>query len=156
MKFVCSLIVVDDINKSRELYEGILAQQVIADYGRNVAFEGGFALHERAHFESLIGGSKAQKRSNNFELYFEEENIDAVYEKINSHGFELVHKVIEQPWRQKVFRFYDYDKNIVEIGEPMPHVAYRLHVEGAPIEQICAVTYLPQDIVVEAIEKYSS
>ena len=70
--------------------------------------------------------------------------------------FEFVHEIIEQPWRQKVFRFYNCDKNIVEVGEPMPHVAYRLHLEDKPIEEICATTYMTQDKVSDAIEKYST
>lgn len=156
MKFVCCLVAVEDIKKARELYEEILSQTVIADYGQNVAFEGGFALHKKAHFKTLIGERDVHRKSNSFELYFEEENVEAIFDIIKKHGFEFVHEVIEQPWRQKVFRFYDYDKNIVEIGEPMPHVAYRLHLENMPIEEICAITYLAQIKVSEAIEKYST
>ncbi|WP_083189975.1 hypothetical protein [Orenia metallireducens] len=35
--------------------------------------------------------------------------------------------MIEQPWHQKVFRIYDYDKHIVEIGESMEAVVIRYH-----------------------------
>ena len=155
MQFICSLVVVEDIKKSRELYEGILNQKVIADYVQNVAFEGGFALHEQAHFKTLIGNQEVLKKSNSFELYFDEENVDESFKKIKAAGFAFVHEVIEQPWRQKVFRFYDYDQNIVEIGEPMPHVAYRLHIEGKPIDEICRTTYMDAQMVTAAIEKYS-
>ena len=154
MQFVSSLVVVENIEKTRELYEGVLSQTVIADYGQNVTFEGGFALHEKEHFKTLIGNEDVQKKSNSFELYFEEENIKAIFDTIKKHGFEFVHEIIEQPWWQRVFRFYDYDKNIVEIGEPLPRVAYRLHMENMPIEEICAITYLSPKMVNEAIKKY--
>ena len=54
MKFICPLIVVDDIKKSRHLYEVILGQTVKMDFGENVTFEGDFAIHQRAHFQKLI------------------------------------------------------------------------------------------------------
>jgi hypothetical protein len=129
---------------------------VIADYGQNVAFEGGFALHEEKHFKTLIGNKDVTKSCNSFELYFEEEDMGAISDTIKEHGFEFVHEMVEQPWRQRVLRFYDYDQNIVEIGEPMPHVAYRLHLEGKPLEEICKITYLTPEMVRGAIEKYSS
>ena len=156
MKFVCSLVVVQDIKKSRVLFETILGQTVVADYGQNVAFEGGFALHEETHYKTLIGDMPVLKKSNSFELYFEEEDMEAVFNAIKKSGFEFVHEIIEQPWQQKVMRFYDYDSNIIEIGEPMPHVAYRLHCDNIPIKQICKITYLDERTVEESIAKYSS
>jgi hypothetical protein len=32
---------------------------------------------------------------------------------------ELIHPILQQAWGQRVFRFYDPDRHIVEIGEPM-------------------------------------
>lgn len=72
---------------------------VVVDYGQNVAFEGGFALHEKAHFKTLIDERDVRKKNNSFELYFEEENVTAVFDTITKHEFELVRGVIEQPWR---------------------------------------------------------
>ncbi len=40
MKYICPLIVVEDVNRSRFLYEKILRQKVKADYGENVVIEG--------------------------------------------------------------------------------------------------------------------
>ena len=36
MKFICSLIVVADIDRSRKLYEKILHQKVVTDFGENI------------------------------------------------------------------------------------------------------------------------
>ena len=41
---MCTLIVVKDIEQSKKFYHNILAQEVIADLGANVALTGGFAL----------------------------------------------------------------------------------------------------------------
>lgn len=50
MKYVCALITVKDIHKSRLFYEKILGQTVVTDFGENVGFEGGFALHKKDNF----------------------------------------------------------------------------------------------------------
>jgi hypothetical protein len=54
-----------------------------------------------------------------------------------------------------VIRFYDFDKNIIEIGERMEHTVYRLSQQNYPVEEICKITYLSEDIVKKSIEEYS-
>ena len=125
MKYICPLIVVEDINRSRLLYEKILKQKIKANHGENVVFEGDFALHQKSHFQSLINDYPVIAHSNNFELYFEEENLEEIEKILEEHNFEFIHRIKEQPWKQKVLRFYDYDKNIIEIGEPMKNFLIR-------------------------------
>jgi len=155
VKYICSLLVVDDIEKSRFLYENILEQKVKSDYGENITFEGDFAIHKKAHFRSLIGEKKMIKGSHHFELYFETENIELIYKKILDNRLEILHSVQEQPWKQKVFRFYDYDSNMIEIGEKLEYTAYRLWKENYSIEDIIRYTYLQEDEISEALKKYS-
>jgi hypothetical protein len=154
MKYICSLIVVDDIAKSRFLYEKLLGCKVISDFGENVAFEGSFAIHQTDHFKKLIANKAVVKMSNSSELYFEDDEIIETEKKIEQNGFEFIHKIMEQPWKQRVMRFYDYDKNIIEIGEPLEHVAYRLYLENKNIEEISTITYLTIQKINEAIEYY--
>lgn len=155
MKYICALVVVNDIQKSRYLYESILKQKVITDFGENLAFAGGFALHKKAHFAGLINDREITTQSNNFELYFEEDDVPGVAKEIIKHGFELVHEPREQPWRQLVFRFYDYDHNIIEIGERLEHCAFRLYREGKSLDEIANITYLPVKAVKKAIDEYN-
>jgi hypothetical protein len=157
MKFICSLIVVEDIGRSRKLYENILCQKVIADFGdNNVAFEGGFALYKKSLYQSLIGDEIMTNRSNNFELYFEEDNLIDVENEIMKNGFEFIHKIREEPWRQRVFRFYDYDHNIIVIAESMEKVSYRLFKANKTIDEISKMTGLPADQVLQQIRTYAS
>ncbi len=58
MKFVCPLLVVADMQRARRFYETVLGLNVIVDFGENITFEGNFALHQQAHFQSLIDGRK--------------------------------------------------------------------------------------------------
>ncbi len=155
MKFICPLIVVENIEKSRYFYETILGQSVKTDFGENVTFHGDFAIHQKSHFKALINQNPISSKSNNFELYFETDELEMIVNKLKEIDIEFIHKIVEQPWKQKVVRFYDYDFNIVEIGERMEHVAYRLYKEGLFIHDISKITYLPEDVIKNSIKEYS-
>ena len=155
MKYICVLIVVKDVKKSRFLYEQILGQTVKMDYGEDIIFHGDFAIHQKSHFESLINHYPILSKSNNFELYFEDDNLEEIVQKLKDNGFEFIHEIVEQPWKQKVVRFYDDDKNIIEIGERMEHTAFRLSKQNYSIKEISKITYLPENMVQKSIEEYS-
>ncbi|HPI19108.1 MAG TPA: VOC family protein [Candidatus Kapabacteria bacterium] len=117
MKFICALITVDDIERSKAFYQNVLSQKIKFDYGENVFFEGDFAIHLKSHFQNLIDGKEIKSYSNAFELYFETDELDDIEKKLLANNVEFIHKTCEQPWKQKVLRFYDPDGNIIEIGE---------------------------------------
>lgn len=48
---------------------------------------------------------------------------------------EYVHPLIEHSWGQRVVRFYDLDKHIVEVGENMIGVVKRFVSSGLSIEE---------------------
>lgn len=155
MKYVCSLVVVSDINRSRKFYEEVMGQTVESDFGENVFFAGGFAIHQKEHFESLVENREIRQKSNSFELYFEDDKLADLLQKVKELKLEFVHEIVEQPWKQQVIRFYDYDKNMIEVGERMEHVAFRLSQENYPLEEICDITYLDEDAVLRAIDEYT-
>lgn len=155
MKYICPLIVVSDIKRSRDFYENVLMQTVKVDFGENVTFVGDFAIHQKKHFEALINHAEIREKSNHFELYFEHDDLELIVRKIKEIGLEFVHEIVEQPWKQQVVRFYDYDKNMIEIGERMEHVAYRLSKQHYSTEEICQITYLNEEAVENAIKEYS-
>lgn len=156
MKFICPLIVVQDIEKSRKFYEETLDQKVKLDFGENITFHGDFAIHQKDHFQSLINDNPVIQKSNNFELYFEDDNLEKIVAKLKDLDIEFVHEIREQPWKQKVIRFYDYDKNMIEIGESMEHVCYRLFKDKYSHEEISKITYYAKNKVEETVKKYSS
>lgn len=91
--------------------------------------------------------------SNSFELYFECENIEEVEKKLVDNKIEFIHKTRAQPWKQQVIRFYDLDKNIIEVGESMEFLAYQLFKEGKTVAEIFKITSLPEDFVKASIQK---
>ncbi|MGL4369685.1 MAG: VOC family protein [Spirochaetota bacterium] len=154
MNYCGALIVVEDIKKARYFYETILGQEVAHDYIENVPFKSGFSIHQKSHFEKLIAGKAITMHSNNFELYFEDDDIKGLEERLISHNVEFIHKIVEQPWKQRGMRFYDYDKNIIEVGEKMDYAAYRLFKENMPMEEIMKSLYITREQAEQAIEKY--
>jgi catechol 2,3-dioxygenase-like lactoylglutathione lyase family enzyme len=148
------LITVTDIKRSRDFYENILSQKVKFDYGENVTFHGDFAIHLRTHFRQLIDDREIRSGGNNFELYFEYDDVEQIVKLLKVNDVVFVHDIREQPWRQKVVRFYDPDDNIIEIGESMEYLSFRLSNEGLTIDQISKMTYMPTDFVKNSIEKY--
>ena len=144
MKFSCSVIAVKDIEISKKFYEIVLNQKIISDFGINVTFEGDFALQQG--YSEMIGIPKneVKQKSNNFEMYFEEENFDDFLEKLKDiKEINYVHDVKKHEWGQRVVRFYDPDEHIIEVGETMENVAKQFFNEGLSIEEISEKTMLP-------------
>lgn len=81
-------------------------------------------------------------------MYFEEEDLDSFLQKLKGmDSIEYVHKLKEQPWGQRVIRFYDPDMHIVEVGEPMESVVKRLLNEGLSVEETSKRTLMPEEFV---------
>ena len=84
-KYQSSVFFVEDIKKSKHFYSEILGQKIVADFGRNVGFEGGLSIWEKEYALSVIFEDKAKQISvgaNNSEIYFECSDIDAFFEKL--------------------------------------------------------------------------
>ena len=155
LKFVCPLIVVEDITRSRHFYEQVLGQQVRFDFGENVAFKGDFAIHRQAHFQQLLGEPSRYSvvpRAHNGELYFESDEIEAILNRLKQNSVEFIHELREQPWGQRVMRFYDPDGHIVEIGEPIETVVWRFYKQGLSIPEICKKSSMPAEFVERVVK----
>lgn len=85
MRFVCSMALVDNIARSRRFYEDFLRLKVVAGYGENVSFEGGFAIYQKAHFETIsrIHIPRVERQPGH-ELYFEDCNLPVLMDNVDS------------------------------------------------------------------------
>ncbi|HNZ82753.1 MAG: VOC family protein [Sedimentibacter sp.] len=157
MKYKLPLIVVDDMAVSRKFYEEVLNQRVIIDYGANITFSGDFALQTKESWVNFIRKSENDVlfKSNNFELYFEEDQFDEFVEDLKSFKVQYVHNVIEYPWGQRVIRFYDPDMHIIEVGERMETVVRRFIGQGLSIEETAERTQQPVEFVKACYESSS-
>jgi hypothetical protein len=86
--------------------------------------------------------------------YFEVDDLEALENEIIDNGFEFIHKIREQPWKQRNFRFSDYDNHVLETAENMDVVIYSLLQNGNSIDKISKLTGYRVDQVSEELEKH--
>ena len=150
MRYTCTLIAVRDIEKSKQFYHGVLGLDVVADFGANVTLTGGIALQTVDFWQGFIHKSDEEIifGNNACELYFEEDNIDAFAARLNTiKNIEYINPLIEHSWGQRVVRFYDPDKHIIEVGENMMMVVQRFIDAGLSIEETAARMDVPVEYV---------
>ncbi len=155
LKFNSPLILVTDMARSRHFYEHLLSQKVKFDFGPDLPFEG-FTIHHAPHFQTLLGESALfpfTQKSNWGELYFETDDLQAVFDRLSAAGVEFIHPVTEQPWGQRVMRFYDPDGHIIEIGETMEAVVFRYFQLGFSIAAVSEKTAMPPDFIQSVINQ---
>lgn len=154
VKYSGVLITVADIAISRAFYEDLLGQHVKFDFGVDIPFECGLTIHQADHFQGLLGSAAdypIAKKANNGELFFEEDDIEPLQQRLKTAGVEFIHEVREQPWAQRVMRFYDPDGFIVEVGETMEAVIRRLHAQGLTDAEVSRRSSMPEDFVRQVI-----
>ncbi len=112
---------VKDVETSKQFYGGILGLRILEDHGNFVMFESGFAIHDGTSlFRTVFGAddpSSDYYGRANIVLYFEDADLDETYARV-SGKIDLIHEIREETWGQRVFRFFDPDRHIVELGEP--------------------------------------
>ena len=120
MKLKNFLIVVKDIERSRQFYHELFGLETILDNGGNMILTEGLVLQEEKYWREFLG-SKIVPESNSCELYFEEADIDGFIDKLESCYPEVkyINRLMTQSWGQKVIRFYDPDGNLIEVGTPV-------------------------------------
>ncbi len=122
LKFINALVFVADMERAIGFYRDLLDQKIAQHHGDFVQLENGLALHlGRALETTMFGAPSADGEPygrGNLALYFEVEDIAAAFARI-APAVGLIHPVQTQAWGQKVFRFYDPDGHIVEVGDPL-------------------------------------
>lgn len=153
MKFTGILIAVKDIEVSKRFYNDVLGLNVVADFGANVTLEGGVVLQTLETWRQFIRTDDVVFKNNAGELYFEEDNLDAFCEHLKSFNICYVHELHEHPWGQRVIRFYDLDKHIIEVAEKLETVIFRFMKQGLSEEETAARMNVPIDFVKSCLNK---
>ncbi|MBR2382365.1 MAG: VOC family protein [Anaerotignum sp.] len=150
MKFKNPLLVVSDMEKSKTFYKDVLGLRVIMDFGANVTLTGGLCLQTKESWMGFIGAKEDEVvfGGNNAEIYFEEDDFDAFAEKLKDLKYiNYVHPVIEHRWGQRVVRFYDPDRHIIEVGENIKMVCRRFLDSGMTEEEVAVRMDVPLKFV---------
>ena len=81
------------------------------------------------------------------DIYFEEDDFDKFADRLKEYDIEYVHPIIEHSWGQRVVRFYDPDKHIIEVGENMKIVCKRFLNSGMTPEQVAERMDVPMKFI---------
>ena len=127
MKLKNILIVVKDIEKSRQFYHDLFGIDLVLDNDGNMILTEGLVLQDEKIWKNFLGKDIISK-SNSCELYFEEQDIEAFIEKLERMypDIEYVNRLMTHSWGQRVIRFYDLDGNLIEVGTPMESIVSNL------------------------------
>ena len=120
MKLRNILIVVKDIEKSKQFYHDLFGLDMILDNDGNMILTEGLVLQDEKIWKNFLGKDIIPK-SNSCELYFEEPDLETFIKKLESlyPSIQYVNRLMTHSWGQKVIRFYDLDGNLIEVGTPM-------------------------------------
>ena len=120
MKLRNVLIVVKDIEKSKQFYHDLFGLEVVLDNDGNMILTEGLVLQDETIWREFLGRDIVPE-NNSCELYFEEDDIEAFARKLEMLYPEIryVNKLMTHSWGQKVVRFYDLDGNLIEVGTPV-------------------------------------
>lgn len=147
MKYTCTLFAVSDMEASKRFYRDVLGCEVICDFGANVTLTGGFALQTLDTWKDFISRGVSFDGGDG-ELYFEEDDMDAFVLKLSSMpDIQYVHTLKEHAWGQRVVRFYDPDRHIIEVGENLAAVVRRFIDGGMSVEQAAKRMGIQEDYV---------
>lgn len=153
LKFKSPMLVVTDMDRSVAFYTSLLGLRVIMDFGANKTLTGGLALQTAETYKSFIAADHISFGGGDFELYFEEDDFDRFAEKLKESHAEYVHPVTEHSWGQRVVRFYDPDRHIIEVGENMKTVCRRFLDSGMTPEQAAKRMDVPLKFVKSCIPR---
>ena len=120
MKLKNILIVVKDIEKSRQFYHDVFGLDLVLDNDGNMILTEGLVLQDEKICKEFLRKDIIPE-NNSCELYFEEQDIEAFIEKLEQSypSIRYVNKLMTHSWGQKVIRFYDLDGNLIEVGTPV-------------------------------------
>ncbi|MDD7414364.1 MAG: VOC family protein [Eubacteriales bacterium] len=153
MKYTSTLIAVKDMDISKQFYHNVLGLNVVANFGANVTLDGGIVLQTLDTWKSFIRMYNVTLPNNAGELYFEEDDMDAFCNHLKSFDICYVHELYEHRWGQRVIRFYDPDKHIIEVGEKLDAVVLRFIEQGLSPEQTAVSMDIPLDFVLSCLNK---
>ena len=119
MKLKNILIVVKDIERSRQFYHDLFGLDRIVDNDGNMILMDGLVLQDEKIWREFLG-KEVIPRNNACELYFEENDLEAFVEKLERLYPEVqyVNRLTAHSWGPKMVRFYDLDGNLIEVRTP--------------------------------------
>ena len=125
---------------------------MISDFGANKTLTGGLCLQTLETWQEFIGTNEVSFGGNNAEVYFEEDQFDQFTDRLKNYD----KPVQEHAWGQRMVRFYDPDRHIIEVGENLNIVCRCFLERGMTPEQVAKRMDVPMKFVRACMRKLPS
>jgi len=159
LKNCAPVLFVRDAKKARDFYTDVLKMTVVADFGEmNFIFKEGFALwqiDETNMIPQKLGADNIYNVNavSRFELCFETEDLDKVYDALKAAGVKFLHEINTELWGQRNLRFYDPDGHLLEVGEAMHVFCQRIYEEeGRNLEAAAGRMYMTPEMLKQFVK----
>jgi catechol 2,3-dioxygenase-like lactoylglutathione lyase family enzyme len=154
LKNCTSVLFVNNAAKSRDFYVNVLGMNVVMSNGDlNFFFKEGFAIWQVSEDNEIpkrLGYDVITdiNAANRFEMCFETENIDEVFQHLKNNNVSFLHEINTEMWGQRTIRFYDPDNHLIEVGESMHIFLNRVYEEEKhDIEATSRRTFTPVEAI---------
>lgn len=123
MKQIDTIVLVDNISKSRKFYETYFNLEILHNWESMIIYKNRLAFHQKGLLQPKSFADRIELRTkqfNNLIIYIElgkNEDLDKLLVKLEKDNIEIIHGIYNLPW-QRIIRVLDPDGNIIEIGEP--------------------------------------
>lgn len=119
VQFRNPILFVRDMEASKAFYNGLLGIGIKQDFDSFVLLEGNLGLHRADLFYEYLQkpySGEAMGRDN-LDLYFTSDHLPELQQRLIDAGFEVFFPLQLTSWGETLFRVYDPDRHIVEIGD---------------------------------------
>ncbi|MGV8109191.1 VOC family protein [Methanospirillum sp.] len=150
IRYQSVVLLCSDIAISKQFYQDLFQLEIELDIGGLVTFVGGISLWEKKDALYLLypgSDTITNPEKPAQELYFETDEIVEFSTILQERKVPLLHEIQVTPWNQRTIRFFDPDRNLIEVGESMEHVVKNLGKDGLPPEKIAEKTWMPLEYI---------
>ena len=119
VQFRNPILFVRDMEASKAFYHGLLGIGINENFDTFVLLEGNLGLHRADLFYEYLQkpySGEAMGRDN-LDLYFTSDHLPELQERLIAAGFVVFFPLQQTAWGETLFRVYDPDRHIVEIGD---------------------------------------
>lgn len=120
LKHVETILLVENIETSKRFYQDVLGLEILHDWGAMVVFKDHLAIHQASELQPREETQKFVPPGpcghGNAVIYLQSSDLEGCYRHLVEAGVEVIHGIVTLPW-ERLFRIYDPDRYVIEIGE---------------------------------------
>ena len=151
------VLLVKNIQVSKDFYTNLLGEEIEYDFGKNISFKSGLVVWElrKEHIISQKLSDQINSNCNRCEVYYETDDLDLIYATLLQNNVKFLHHIHIEPWTQRTIRFFDPDNHLVEIGETLEAFIKRSWENHNDIDMVSKETFVPVDTVKSILKVFT-